>query len=149
MKKRKVITLKPFNIVDSEKLKISKYNDEYLFDISNILTEDITEAVALMMRNDIQDDDKIWNTTIDKINPYETDPKKALYWLSGGDDEWLSGENYKFLWKDCVTLYSDEFSEKIIEMVDNSNTLIELKYQFEQNLNLPILYEFALKNNIA
>jgi hypothetical protein len=150
MRKKKVITLRPYNILDTEHIKISKCKGEdYFFEIGNNITQDIIEAVVLMMRDGIDDYNPSWNTEISDVSTYEIDPKKSLYWLTGGDDEWIYGKNYKYPWHECVNEFTENFGEEIIEIIESSNTLADVKFQIINKLNLPILFEFALQKKIA
>ncbi len=91
-----------------------------------------------------------WNTEIKDINTYEIDPRKSLYWLTGGDDEWMSkNNNYKYKWYECVNEFTDAFGEDVIDIVEKSKTLLDVRKQIMNRLNLPILFEFALEKKIA
>ena len=148
MKKRKVVTMKPFNILDNEDIKISKYRDDFLFDINGKITDDVAEAVAIMIYQNIPSDNNAWSTNIKQVNLFEIDPKRSLYWLSGGDIDW-SSNNYRKEWHECVGEFSEKFSETVLEMVQRSNNMFELREKFQKDLNITILYEFALENKIA
>ena len=148
MKKRKVVTMKPFNILDNEDIKISKYQDDFLFDINGKITDDVAEAVAIMIYQNIPSDNNAWSTNIKNVDLFEIDPKRSLYWLSGGDIDW-SSNNYRKEWHECVGEFSEKFSEIVFEMVQQSKNMLELKEKFQKDLNITILYEFALENKIA
>lgn len=148
MKKRKVVTMKPFNILDNEDIKISKYQDDFLFDINGKITDDVAEAVAIMIYQNIPSDNNAWSTNIKQVDLFEIDPKRSLYWLSGGDIDW-SSNNYRKEWHECVGEFSEKFSETVLEMVQRSNNMFELREKFQKDLNITILYEFALENKIA
>lgn len=148
MKKRKVATMKPFNILDNEDIKISKYRDDFLFDINGKITDDVAEAVAIMIYQNIPSDNNAWSTNIKQVDLFEIDPKRSLYWLSGGDIDW-SSNNYRKEWHECVGEFSEKFSETVLEMVQRSNNMFELREKFQKDLNITILYEFALENKIA
>jgi len=148
MKKRKVVTMKPFNILDNEDIKISKYQDDFLFDINGKITDDVAEAVAIMIYQNIPSDNNAWSTNIKNVDLFEIDPKRSLYWLSGGDIDW-SSNNYRKEWHECVGEFSEKFSEIVFEMVQQSKNMLELREKFQKDLNITILYEFALENKIA
>jgi len=150
MNKKKVTTIKPFNLVDTEMVKISKYHGEdYFFEIGKNITNDITEAVALMLRIGVDENNPIWNTEINDVNTYEINPSKSLYWLSGGDDEWLSGMNYKYHWHECVNEFSEEFGSKIIDIINESKNLRDVRNKIIRRFNLPTLFEFALERGFV
>lgn len=88
MKKRKVDTkLKGSNnLYKNEFIDISKEGDEYFFEIGNLLTNDIAEAVSIMIRR-IDGNSEIWNLEINDVEIEKITPEKSLYWLSGGNDE--------------------------------------------------------------
>ncbi len=151
MRKKKVTTLSPHNLVNTNEIKISKHHGEdYFFEIGKNLTQDVIEGVILMMRENIEISNTSWNIEIKNINTYEIDPRKSLYWLTGGDDEWMSNSNnYKYKWHECVNEFTEKFGEDIIDIIETSKTLLDVRKQIMDRLNLPILFEFALDRKIA
>ena len=93
-------------------------------------------------------DDPIWKTEI-KIETDEIFPEKSLYWLSGGDEEWIKLENYTDPWNECYSYFEEEFGNMIIQAVKDSRTLLDIRNFFTKHLNLPILYDFAIKMNLV
>ena len=126
-------------------VKINKeINGQLFFEIGNDFTTDIAEAVAIMMRKQV--DESIWKKqfTID----FDTiEPRRALYWLTGGDNEWISLHNYKQPWSSCDLDFQEEFGFMIISILKRSKNLGEIRDGFIRYLNLPTLYEFALTKN--
>lgn len=120
-------------------------NKEMLFEIKNHVTTDLAEAVSIMMRTK-EVDDFIWNT---EVKSSEIDPKKSLYWLTGGDIEWITLNNYKKPWHECEHIFVEEFGERIKSIISKSKTYLDIRNWFIKYLNLPTLYEFALVNNLA
>lgn len=118
------------------------------FEISDICTTDICEAVSLMMRYNVTDSD-IWSRDITKNCDLDLiDPKKCLYWLSGGDDEWTKREFYKRPWNECDLLFQEEFGVTVLVILKKSKKLSDIKTGFLKFLNLPVFYEFALSKKL-
>jgi hypothetical protein len=69
---------------------------------------------------------------------------KALYWLSGGDIEWITKKHYNKAWSEVYLSYQEEFGMTIFNIIKKSNTLGEVRNGFSKYLNLPVLYEFSL-----
>ena len=86
---------------------------------------------------------------IEEIDYYNITPEKSLYWLSGGEIEWKIMSNYKKTWIDSSLLYQEEFGMRVISILKKSKTMNDVRNGFLKYLNLPILYEFALENEIA
>lgn len=117
--------------------------------IENFKTYDIAEAVAALIKiQKILNDKNIWNIKIDSED-YNISAEKALYWLSGGNAEWITYENYNCKWMDVYKIYTDEFSSLVYDIIDKSSTLGDIKNEFMKHLNLPVLYEFALEKNLV
>lgn len=133
--------------IESSFVRINlEINGQSFFEIGNELTTDIAEAVAIMMRKKI--DDSIWSK--DFSIDYETiEPRRALYWLTGGDNEWISLHNYKQPWSKCDLDFQEEFGFMIISILKKSKTLGDIRDGFIRYLNLPVLYEFALSRNFV
>lgn len=147
MRKRKVEVLRPNNIWDSESIKISNESNKYFFEILGEVTTDLGEAVSILMKK-IKWNDKIWTLKINELDLYNIEPSKCLYWLSGGDEEWMKMENYKKCWADCYMEYQEEFGIIVISILKRSKTLKDVRDGFLKHLNLPILYNFAIEKEI-
>ena len=149
MKKRKVDTkLKGSNnLYKNEFIDISKEGDEYFFEIGNLLTNDIAEAVSIMIRR-IDGNSEIWNLEINGVEIEKITPEKSLYWLSGGNDEWQTLENYNKPWSDCYLEFQEEFGMLIVNIIKKSKTFGDIKNKFIKMLNLQTLYDFALSRNM-
>lgn len=135
-------------ITHSDVVQIStEINGQLFFEIGNEITTDIAEAVAMMMRNP-RIDKSLWNRefTID-INSIE--PKRAIYWLSGGDEEWITLPHYNKPWNLCDLDYQQEFGLLVMSILRKSKNLGDIRDGFINHLSLPTLYEFALINNLV
>ena len=147
MRKKKVITKEKDTSVivyGSNRVRVSKeINGELFFEIENELTSDLSEAVAMFINFGISDKEFLETTfTIDISN---VSPDKTLYWLSGGDREWATKQNYIKSWSDVYLSYQEEFGLTIINIIKKSKTLGEVRDSFVKKLNLPTLYEFSLE----
>ena len=146
MKRKKVITKERETsvvIYSSDKIRVSKeLNGELFFEIENEVTSDMSEAVAMSMSFGIKDElffDTKFNININKISP-----DKALYWLTGGDTEWVVKKHYNKAWSDVYLTYQEEFGLQIINIFKKSNTIGDVRNGFIKHMNLPTLYEFSL-----
>ncbi len=129
-------------------LKITRINrGETLFELGEVLTSDLGEAIAIMMSTEIKDS-SIWKTKVtedlDKV-----EPRRALYWLSGGDVEWLTLENYNKNWTECEWSFQEKFGLTLMEIIKKSETYGDIRRGFIKKLNLSTLYEFALSKNLV
>ncbi len=129
-------------------------NGRLYFESSNpIVSEDFksydcAEGVAAFMKlKTVFDDEKFWNTKIGN-SKYGVSPERALYWLSGGDREWKDNDTYMYDWSDVHSIFEHKFRDIIYEIVENAETLNDIKEGFMKYLNLPVIYEFALNNNL-
>jgi len=98
-----------------------------------------------MYRN-ISDKDPVWKLKIKDKNNINI--QNTLYWLSGGDSEWLNLENYNQPWNECIELYENEFNDIIVEIIEESVTLNDIKMGFRRKLNMFKMYDFALSKNL-
>lgn len=122
-------------------------NGIVFFEIGSEVTTDLAEAVALMMRYP-RTESSIWNKQV-KLNIDSIEPKKALYWLTGGDNEWITLQNYNKPWNQCYLEFQEEYGYLIISILEKSKTLNDIKNGFIRHLNLPQLYEFAISIGIV
>lgn len=148
MKKKKVMTkVRETSVVIyySKRARVSKeLNDELFFEIENELTSDLSEAIAIAINKGINDSG-FWeiNYNIDINN---VSPDKTLYWLSGGDKEWINKLHYNKSWSEVYLSFQQEFGMNIISIINKSKTFGDIKTEFLKKLNLPIIYEFSLEN---
>lgn len=149
MKKKKVAVMRPNNVWNSEMIKIGQDFNGYYFEIGMELTNDLSEAVAILMRLKSKWNDEIWNLEISEIDYYNIDPSKCLYWLTGGDKEWGVEENYKKYWHEVQLEFQEEFGVLIISILKKSKTLRDIRTGFLKHLNLATLYNFAIEKGIA
>jgi hypothetical protein len=150
MKKRKDLLEKigTKTIFTDKTRKISIEGNKWFFEIGKELTTDIAEAVSLLVR-ECDSNDQIWEVEIKDINTEDIAPEKSLYWLSGGYKEWKSLENYNRPWCDCYLEFQEEFGFTILNIVNRSKTLGDVREYFIENLNLPVLYDFALSKDLV
>ena len=93
-------------------------------------------------------DGQVWNIEIKGINTEEITPQKSLYWLTGGNNEWKSLDNYNKPWCDCYLDFQEEFGMLIINIIKKSKSFKEIRDNFNKHLNLPILYNFAVSKDM-
>ena len=149
MKKRKVdLESKGSKNIYSDKIiTISKENDEYFFEIGTEMTNDIAEAVSILMRKS-EFNSNIWDLELKDVFTENITPEKALFWLTGGYTEWRTLEHYNKPWSECYLDFQEEFGMIIINIVKKSKNLKDIRKNFIKYLNLPTLYEFAISKNM-
>lgn len=141
MKKKRVDYEESYNTI----LITRESTGQVFFEVSNEITTDLAEAVAIMMKSNI--DDNMWEKEIDcDIN--EICPSKCLYWLTGGIKEWRNLDNYKKPWSECNLDFQEEFGLMIISILKKSKKLKDIRDGFKKYLSLPILYDFAISRDL-
>jgi hypothetical protein len=148
MKKRK-LDLKSMakDIYNRGIVRVSKEEDEYFFEIGKELTSDVAEAVAILMRK-VDFNEAVWNLEVSNIVLENITPERCLFWLTGGYSEWRTLENYNKPWCDCYLDFQEEFGYLILNIIQRSKTLKDVRENFLKYLNLPILYDFAINKNM-
>lgn len=135
-------------VYSNDRVKVIKYSDEYFFEIGKEMTSDLGEAVCILMRN-FDFNHEIWNMEINEIDYEKIVPEKSLFWLSGGYSEWTILEHYRQPWQDCYLDFQEEFGFIIINTIKKYKKLSEIRNSFIKNLNLPVLYDFAISRNLV
>ncbi len=149
MKKKKVAVMRTNNIWESNIIKITKEHSDYYFEIGREITIDLAEAISIMMRLKSKWNDDVWNIQLGEIDYYNIDPSKCLYWLSGGDEEWILGNNYKKYWHECQLEFQEEFGLVVLSILKKSKTMKDIRDGFLKHLNLTTLYDFAIDKKIV
>ena len=155
-KNKKEDDYSPTKIVyDADKLNIGFHQDRLCFQIfhpdlrEQVLTFDAAEAVAAMMRiPKMVLDKEIWKI---KLNQKDKDiqPLKAFYWMTGGNDEWVSMDNYCFNWQKASAFFEEKLGMQLLRGVKKCDTLGDIKKLLERRFNLGRLYELALAEGFA
>jgi len=148
--KRKRTLLKEIGtkiIYDDNTIIISREGNEWFFEIGREMTTDLGEAVSLLLRN-CDASDEVWKTDIKEMNIDNISPEKSLYWLTGGEREWKTLENYNRPWCDCYLDFQEEFGLLVVSIIKRSKTLEDMRKHFIEYLNLPVLYDFALSKKL-
>ena len=140
-------------IYQSDKLTIANYQNRLCFQIDSkelkeqVMTFDVFEAIAAILR--IQDYDRnFWHIKITDKD-FEIIPIKAIYWLSGGNDEWCNLDNYNISWSIAAELFEKEFEKGIFEELHKCKTLLDVKKMILNNYNFSNFYEYAISKGFA
>ena len=149
MKKKKTTLERVSNVWENDLVTVCRGEKEYFFEIGQETTNDIGEAVAIMMRYKNLWNDSIWNTEVKNINTEDITPLKTLYWLSGGDAEWSSLEHYSKPWHEIALTFQEEYGMLICMIISKAKTLRDIREGFIKYLNLPTLYDFAVQQELV
>jgi hypothetical protein len=146
-RKKELLKSELDSVFVSKKLVIKKEGNEWFFEIGKEMTNDLSEAVTIMMRV-CKPDDSAWDIEVNNTNIENITPEKSLFWLTGGKQEWGNLENYNRPWCDCYLDFQEEFGFMIIKIIKDSKKLSEVRDGFIKYLNLPIIYDFAMSKNL-
>ena len=147
-RKKELLKSELDSVFVSKKLVIKKEGNEWFFEIGKEMTNDLSEAVTIMMRV-CKPDDSALDIEINSTNTENITPEKSLFWLTGGTHEWRNLENYNRPWCDCYLDFQEEFGFMIIKIIKDSKKLSDIRDYFSKYLNLPILYDFAISKSFV
>lgn len=147
MKNKKKMIKGDFLKIENDIISHKKIENFLTFEIGDEITNDIAEAVCMLMLK-IDDDDPIWDKKIENNSLLNISPEKSLFWLSGGHKEWDTLLNYNKPWSEYYLEFGNRFGDEVINSVTNSKKLKDIRDNFTKNLNLTILYDFALSKNM-
>lgn len=148
MKRKKELIKSAGDLIFSEgRVNIQKHEDHFTFQIGKEFTNDLAEAVSILMRLE-NVSDEIWNLETSNMNLEEITPVKALYWLSGGYEEWNSLENYNIPWSECYLDFQEEFGIIVMNIIKRSKKISDIRDGFRKNLNLPTFYDYGISLGI-
>lgn len=150
MRKKRILSKESLSetIFDEDSVLVNKRGDSLYFQIGDTLTNDIAEAVSILMRR-IDFNDSIWKTEVKNIDLHEISPSKSLFWLTGGYKEWDNLKNYNKPWCDCFLDFQDEFGFLVINAVRRAKKLSDIRDYFIKYVNLPVLYDFAVSKELV
>lgn len=150
MRKRKLEVLTNQILFQNNIIRVSKEHDGIsYYEIGSEITVDIIEAVSILLRIKNINNDSFWDLEIPKTSTLTINPENCLFWLSGGKEEWFKNDNYKLSWIDSCSLFREFFEKDIEIMLNNSKTFKDIKNYIIKNLNISIMYDFALRKGIA
>lgn len=148
MKRKKVLVENVGELILNDSfVRVTKFDNQYFFEVGKEITSDLGEAVAILMRNNTEDN-SIWELEIGDMD-MDIEPSKALFWLTGGYKEWRSLEHYNRPWADCYIDFQEEFGFIVYNSVKRSKKLNDIKKAYLKYLNLPILYDFAISKDLV
>jgi hypothetical protein len=136
-------------LFESDLIKVSKEANKILYFESNqwqLNTYDVIEGVAALIKMNAPYEDKIWDIQVKE--KWNSSADKALYWLTGGDKEWLDGKRYKYQWKDVCHIFTHKYSDIIYDVLEKAETLKDIRDGFNKHLPMVKLYEFSLNNGL-
>ena len=155
MKKLNKSRLLEGDMVDyQDQIFIYHDTDMYFFDSQNknllhFSTNDYLVAVSALMKiKDIYNFDKLWELKITDTMRFNINVKNALYWISGGDREWIQNNMYNNTWDNCSELFIKNFENILYKINEESITLGGCRDAIIKYLALPNIYEFALRKKL-
>jgi len=108
-------------------------------------TEDIGEAVAIMMGSRYKENPKIREITITPKQLRLSDKKEIIYWLSGGNEAWRFGDEYKY---DFNKTYNDLWKKEALKLkkaIQKFTTIGELMdFYKKEYLDYPYFLDNAM-----
>ena len=113
---------------------ITLESNQLFFEFGAEITNDVAEAVAIMIFNKVSANDPIWNTTL--YNKREISPIKSLYWLTGGKNVWGGDKSKVDCWSDCGHIFEDEYGDDITNIVTKAKKLSDIRNGFLNNIRL-------------
>jgi hypothetical protein len=153
--KRTKTTLEGELLFFKSKISVFKESDNtYYFESNNdkltyFITDDYMEAVsALMKLKDVMDFEDLWDIEITNKMRENVNIEKSLYWITGGDREWVKNKTYKKTWKELSNTFTKKYSRKLNSINNNSKTLGDVRDELLKYMSLPIIYEFALNEDM-
>ena len=146
MKRRRNVIEKEKILWRNNKVSIINIEGQIIFEIRDYTTVDLVEAVVLMANISVKDD--VWSLSTNNFDK-NIDPEKSLYWLSGGDSEWMTLEHYSESWYNLHQDFSIKWSPIINSIVSESKNLAEIKEELEKRLNLAIIYDWAISRGFT
>jgi hypothetical protein len=135
--------MSPVIFYQDDVVTVYKDIEGFSFEIGDLFTNDLLEAVAIMMRNSNWSGLKIWDYEFDS---HTINPINCIYWLSGGDVFWKNPELNKG-WSEILPDILNKFENKVFE-ASKRRKLSDIRKYFKKHLNLDSFYEFALSKDI-
>ena len=154
-KNKQLILSEGYLILENSKVRVYKEkNNLYYFESTNsklnyFLSVDYLESVAALMKlKDLYDFDSLWDIEITDEMRNNIFLSKSLYWLTGGDREWVTSSVYNTTWLESGHIFVEEYGNKLEKINKKCKTLGDVRDEFIRYMNLPTLYEFGLIKGI-
>lgn len=147
MKRRKFLLEKEEKVFSNKYLNITNIGNQIIFEMQQHTTTDLAEIVAIMMKNNINDEE-FWKLPTSQFDK-NIQPDKSIYWLSGGDSEWILLDNYSDTWYNCCNDFCNKWQNLVINSVQNSTTLGDIRKNFTEKLNLLTIYDWAISKGFV
>lgn len=107
----------------------------YFFEIKTEITNDISEAVVIMMNDRCFNEHEIWKTNIPhSIKSQDIRIDKTIYWLTGGDRAWINKNAlYNIKWSDISIEYENILRQEIEHIFNSSKTFGDLRDNYKKS----------------
>ena len=141
----------PIYLSDCKRLMIYKnYNNTYhfsfVFDNKKIITNDILEAVAILMKLDNFKNDKIlWELDIIGFkNDLDIKYSDVLYWILGGE---VGMSIYKYKWFYMSDFFVKKYKRTLTAILKNSKNLYDVRKSLLKKIPMQSVYDFSIKKD--
>jgi hypothetical protein len=139
----------PIYLSDCKKLMIYKnYNNTYHFSFiignKNIVTDDILEAVVILIKMDNFKNDKIlWDLDIQySKNDLNIKFSDVLFWLLGGDTGMVK---YKYKWGYMSDFFVKKYKRTLSSILKNSKNMNDVRKLLLKKIPMQSIYDFSIK----
>lgn len=134
-----------------DNVNIDIYSNGLLFiKIKSEITNDLVEAITIMMKDKCFDGHEIWNTKIPKhISCDNIDVEKCIYWLTGGNKAWdIKNGMYNTKWIDIASDYEYIIGSEIKVLFKKSKTFGDLRDRLTRKFPMIRIMDLAVFFNI-
>lgn len=150
MKKKKVLIKEREIELYNNKVRITRdSNDNISFEVNNYITYDLLEGVIFCLKYEQHKDNPLLKIQLKQLDFYNIDTIQALYWLSGGDEEWMENDHYSKKWAEVCTLFADRFTDSLLDEMMHCNTIGDIAKVLMTYYNITYMYDYALSIGIV
>lgn len=146
MKRRKSVVEHERVLWQSDRVGIYEFaGGGYMYEVDGEVTIDPAEAVAMMMHLRV---DGPWHLEVGGSR-VDSVPERCLYWLSGGDTEWVLLEHYRLPWPACYPDFCERWGAQVAAVAESSRTLGDIREGFRSRLGLVLLYDWCVSAGLV
>jgi hypothetical protein len=113
-------------------------------------TLDPVEAVAALLRwPAVENVARLWDIPLAEAHVTHFDAAAAVYWLSGGDREWLHGSHYTVKWRAVRDELEQAYAPRLARALADCYTLGDVRAALLAEFSLLDFYERMLSRGMA
>lgn len=143
---KKIVRNEVENIIyKSDNISMHRVNGAiHLLGAHDYTINEVFEIIIWGMKNRA-DDTGFWDIMLTQIDRQDSRPINMIYWFTGGDKIWKSGNwIWKKEWKEMSQIFAEHFDKRMNKLTKTAKTLGDLRDKITKKISCEDFYELGI-----